>query len=97
MKIRNISYAGIQEYYIPFNCSGKVPIDWHYSTKVILFSLSSIHCQFMNIGLLYSLLEEEENEPIFALIGALHVELEVVKVMHYGVISQFITISKGSY
>ena len=47
--------------------------------------------------MLYSLLEEEENEPIFAFIGALHVQLEVVKVVHYGVISQFITISKGSY
>ena len=45
----------------------------------------------------YSLLEKEENECIFAFIGALHVELEVVKVMHYGVISQFIMISKGSY
>ena len=33
----------------------------------------------------------------FAFIGALDVELQVVKVMHYGVISQFLTISKGSY
>ena len=49
------------------------------------------------MGLLYSLLEDEENDPIFAFIGALHVELEVVKVVHYGVISQFIMISKRSY
>ena len=40
---------------------------------------------------------KEENECIFAVIEALDVELQVVKVMHYGVISQFLTISKGSY
>ena len=51
----------------------------------------------MNRLVVFSTQKEEENEPIFAFIGALHVELEVVKVMHYGVISQFITISKGSY
>ena len=66
------------------------------STKVIFFLLV-LFIVNLCIGLLYSLLKKEENKCIFTFIGALDVELQVVKVIHYGVISQFFIISKGSY